>query len=132
MVGQGGVELVEVGFEVVVGTAGIAAVAVFDPLGTNKEAPHLAVVGTLCQVAHQVDELVGVAVLPVPLDRRNLVGTQTTRETVGKELLGGSGCVNIARLRKVVHQLHKRPDSLLDDFGMQTQELLGVARFVLE
>lgn len=74
---NGGVELVEVGFEVVVGAAGIAAVAVFDPVGAGEEAPHLAVVGSLRQVANQVDELVGVAVLPVPLYGLNLLGTHT-------------------------------------------------------
>ena len=72
-----GVELVEEGFEVVVGAAGIAAVSVFNPLGTDKEVTHLAVVGSLRQVAHQVDELVGVAVLSMPLDRLYLLGTDT-------------------------------------------------------
>ena len=67
----------EVGFEVVVGTAGIAAIAVFDPLGAGEEVPHLAVVSSLRQVAHQVDELVGVAVLPMPLYGINLLGTHT-------------------------------------------------------
>lgn len=77
MVGQCGVELVEVGLEVVVGATGIAAVAVFDPLGTGEEIPHLAVVGSLRQVAHQVDELVGVAVFSMPLYGLNLLGTHT-------------------------------------------------------
>ena len=74
---KGGVELVKVGFEVVVGTAGVAAVAVFDPLGAGEEVPHLAVVGSLRQVAHQVDELVGVAILSMPLYGLNLLGTHT-------------------------------------------------------
>ena len=67
----------KVGFEVVVGTAGIAAVAVFDPVGAGEEVPHLAVVGSLRQVAHQVDELIGVAVFPMPLYGLNLLGTHT-------------------------------------------------------
>ena len=67
----------EEGFEGVVGAASIAAVAVFDPLGAGEEVPHLAVVGSLRQVAHQVDELVGVAVFPMPLNRLNLLGTHT-------------------------------------------------------
>ena len=67
----------EVGLEVVVGAAGIAAVAVFDPLGAGEEASHLAVVGSLRQVAHQVYELVGVAILSMPLYRLNLLGTHT-------------------------------------------------------
>ena len=67
----------EVGLEVVVGTAGIAAVAVFDPLGTGEEGPHLSIVGSLRQVAHQVDELVGVAVFPMPLNSLKLLGTHT-------------------------------------------------------
>ena len=77
MVGECGVELVEVGFEVVVGTAGIAAVAVFDPLGTGEEVPHLAVVGSFRQIAHQVDKLVRVAVFPMPLYGLDFLGTHT-------------------------------------------------------
>ena len=72
-----GVELVKVGFDVVVGASGVTAVAVFDPVGAGEEVPHLAVVGSLRQVAHQVDELVGVAVFPMPLNSLKLLGTHT-------------------------------------------------------
>ena len=67
----------KVGLEVVVGTAGVAAIAVFDPLGTGEEVPHLAVVGSLRQVANQIDEFIGVAVFPMPLYGFNLLGTHT-------------------------------------------------------
>ena len=67
----------EEGFEEVVGAAGIAAVAIFGPYGAVEELAHLAVVGSLRQVAHQVDELIGIAILAMPLYGLNLLGTHT-------------------------------------------------------
>ena len=89
----------------VVGTAGVAAVAVGDPLGTCEETLHLAVVGALRHIAYQINQLVRIATFAMPFDRFHLGRTQSAREAVGKETFGDWGRVNITEQRKAVYKL---------------------------
>lgn len=76
--------------EIIACALGIAAVAVFDPLGADEEAAHLLIVASHSKVSDQVDEFVGVSVLAVPRNGTNAVGNPFAREPVGEGALDKS------------------------------------------
>lgn len=77
-------------FEVIACAFGVAAVAVFDPLGANEETAHLLIVASHREVSDQIDEFVGVSVPAVPRDGGDIVGGPFAREPIGEGSLDES------------------------------------------
>lgn len=118
----------QVCIQVVVGTAGVAAVAVFGPVGAKKEMAHFAVVATFGKYLNKVDEFVAFAVTAMPFYGDNSFGTHTTGETVGEELFNGKAVLNIATFGEVIYQLGESFRAGHHDLMSQIEMLVGIAQ----
>lgn len=118
----------QVYLQAVVGTTGVAAVAVFGPVGAEKESAHLAVVATLGEHLDEVDEFVAFAVTAMPFYGDNSFGTHTTGETVGEELFNGKAVLNIATFGEVIYQLGEPFWASRHNLVSQIEMFVGIAQ----
>ena len=109
---------------------GVAAVFFLHPFGAFEEAPHLLVVATVAEVADDVDEFVGLAVLAVPDDGRQLAfGSVITCQAIGEKGFHGEVVFDIASLGHIVDEISEKCRALVLDgqFEVQMLRVIGGA-----
>ena len=82
-----GVKLLHLSPELRIRRIGIAAVAVFHPLGAVEEKPHLLVVATVGETLDDVNQFVRLVVLAAPFDGGQFLpfGATSSRQAVGEQ-----------------------------------------------